>query len=103
GVDVEKIQADLAVGALVADHFTPGEREYLMNSPEATGASLFFTLWTRKEACAKALGSALSAPLTRFDVQDPRGVLPLELTDVAIDADHRAAVCVVPPSFLKKS
>jgi 4'-phosphopantetheinyl transferase len=92
GVDIEWIDSNFSFGPLLVEHFTDRERT-------ATGdIEAFSRAWTRKEACAKALGLGLSQPLNRYDVSTPNPALPVhEITvppgfvgAVAVDDRHRS-------------
>lgn len=62
GVDVEVVQRVVDAGALARRHFTRGEIEQWERAAAPDRARAFLQVWTRKEACLKALGSGLSVP-----------------------------------------
>lgn len=65
GVDVEA--ADRKVDFALADQFFAPEEAWLVNAaPAAQKGSLFFRLWTLKEAFIKATGEGLRRPLDSF-------------------------------------
>ena len=68
GVDIEEIRAIGDADALVGMHFTSAEQAEWRRTSEAFRNRAFLTCWTRKEACAKALGVGLSAPPVTIDV-----------------------------------
>jgi len=68
GVDVEELRAVPAAEALARDHFTAAEREAWEASGPSVRDRTFLRVWTRKEACAKALGAGLLVPPRRLDV-----------------------------------
>jgi 4'-phosphopantetheinyl transferase len=68
GVDVEELRAVPEAEALARDHFTAAERDaWEASGPEARDRA-FLRVWTRKEACAKALGAGLLVPPRGLDV-----------------------------------
>jgi 4'-phosphopantetheinyl transferase len=64
GVDVERIRSELVDADLLALVLHPHERSTLPADHERA----FFSLWTRKEAVLKALGTGLSRPPHSVDV-----------------------------------
>ena len=68
GVDVEWVRAMPQMQALARRHFTLAERRALDRVEPAAGSTLFFRIWTGKEAVIKALGVGLALPLDSFDV-----------------------------------
>ncbi len=76
GVDIEEIRRSHID---VARHFFhPAEQAFLFSAPEDAQPDLFCDIWTRKEACIKAIGAGLSYPLTDFSVADDSG-FPAEI------------------------
>jgi 4'-phosphopantetheinyl transferase len=68
GVDVEHLRPVPLADKIVESYFTPRERAaYVALSPEKRQAA-FFHAWTGKEACLKAIGVGLSAPLQSVEV-----------------------------------
>lgn len=65
GVDVERYSTDPSLRQVAEEVFTEAERAML--GTRNWGGS-FHTIWTRKEAVVKALGSGLQAPLASLDV-----------------------------------
>lgn len=68
GVDVEPVRTLLDADALVERFFAPEERRAYLACAEPDRARAFFTLWTRKEAYAKALGLGLGLAFDSFAV-----------------------------------
>ena len=58
GVDVETVRRDTPVGALAARFFPADQASYVGEDP-----GRFYRLWTRKEACVKAIGGKLAQSL----------------------------------------
>lgn len=68
GIDVERIQPDLAEEQIAERFFSPGEAAELRGLPPGAQAEAFFNCWTRKEAYIKARGEGMAIPLNSFDV-----------------------------------
>jgi 4'-phosphopantetheinyl transferase len=69
GVDVE-LRATVieSLRGLAETYFAPGELAAVTSAPAQLRAATFLRVWTRKEACAKALGLGLSMALDALDV-----------------------------------
>ncbi len=68
GVDVERIQPELASWQAASEFFAEGEIRALSQYGDEQWVRAFFACWTRKEAYLKARGSGLVAPLNSFAV-----------------------------------
>ncbi|MGI4744145.1 MAG: 4'-phosphopantetheinyl transferase family protein [Janthinobacterium lividum] len=68
GADVEPLVPLENAGALVAELFSGPEQAALRAAEPAAWWPLFYTIWTRKEAYAKALGMGLALPFAGFSV-----------------------------------
>jgi 4'-phosphopantetheinyl transferase len=68
GVDVERVRDDVDTERIVGRLFSPAERAVLQELPEPERREAFFSGWTRKEACAKAVGEGLAALFSGFSV-----------------------------------
>jgi 4'-phosphopantetheinyl transferase len=68
GVDVERIEPDLADQEVAGRFFSPREFLAFRALPASLRVEAFFNCWTRKEAYLKARGEGLFAPLDTFDV-----------------------------------
>lgn len=69
GVDVEKIKdAPFEIADTV---FHPKEKEYIFDAPLEEQKSLFFQIWTRKEAFIKQSGEGLSCNLAGLNMLEP--------------------------------
>lgn len=68
GIDVERSRTIPRVEELAAGLFARDEAEALRSAEPAARSTLFLTLWTRKEAVAKAMGVGLSLPPAGFSV-----------------------------------
>lgn len=62
GVDVERLHGVHDAPALVATHFHPLEQAAWRRLPDERRTAAFLAVWTRKEACLKAIGSGLTVP-----------------------------------------
>ncbi len=71
GVDLEQVQPIPDMVEMVQNHFTPTERLQWAHLPQAGQTHAFYQVWTRKEACVKALGWGLNMPLDRVEVALP--------------------------------
>ena len=66
GADVERISNDFDYSAIITDHFSEPEKEYVLSG----NADRFFKLWTRKEALAKITGRGLNDNLRLLPAND---------------------------------
>ncbi len=76
GVDVEKSDRSVDELALARRYFSKSEVELLESAPTAGRRSMFYRLWTLKEAYVKACGLGLSLPLADFAFAIPSGEPP---------------------------
>ncbi len=69
GVDIEVIRPISDASELMQLHYTRGEQMELWRARMAglPVSSAFLRIWTRKEACVKALGSGLDIPLSQVE------------------------------------
>lgn len=90
GVDVEVLREIDDVWPLAEQNFSANEYRELRLTPAAQVARSFLSVWTRKEACLKAVGSGLSIAPASFDVG-----LANEPKVLALECDSgRVGVCV---------
>lgn len=68
GVDVEVCRGEIEAGDIAHRFFSVDEVAFLKALPGSQRTEGFFDLWTRKEACVKALGAGLSLDLKSFSV-----------------------------------
>lgn len=69
GVDVEYCRADVDLIDLARRFFSPGEFEETRCAPAAGARDVFYSIWSRKEACLKATGEGLRVALDSFTVK----------------------------------
>ncbi|MGI4885687.1 MAG: 4'-phosphopantetheinyl transferase family protein [Janthinobacterium lividum] len=104
GADVETVQPMTDALALVQALFSGPEQAALRaTAPGAPWEALFYTIWTRKEAYAKALGMGLSLPFADFSVLGPgadgtpwpAAPAGAQLLGFAAGPGHRGALAVL--------
>lgn len=107
GVDIEHIDAKIAIEEIAERFFTRWEAESLRKIPENWQPKAFYSCWTRKEAYLKAKGTGLSMPMDRFEVSlapgqsaallscdgDPEETSRWSLWDLEPRPDYAAALC----------
>lgn len=69
GVDIEMLREVEDALAIARRNFTPGEYEQLLAAPAHDRDLVFMRLWTRKEACLKAVGSGFSIAPDLFETR----------------------------------
>lgn len=79
GVDVQPHDPDRPIMDIAKRFFTPREYEHLSSLPGDQVTIAFYSLWSRKEALVKAVGSSLGSKLTDLEVLGDGGLL----TDLA--------------------
>lgn len=87
GIDLEDTTRTAACLAIARRYFATEEYQWLCHLPVAAQQTLFFSLWTRKEACLKAWQRGIAGHLgqIRFEdgklapVQWPPGLLPVHV------------------------
>jgi 4'-phosphopantetheinyl transferase len=106
GVDVERVRPIQDLSSIEERYFGEGERALLAAAGPVERARCFLTIWTRREAAAKALGLNLQTALTgvAVPVYPPRGSVELlELAgiggpwfqqDLSLDIGHVGALCI---------
>jgi 4'-phosphopantetheinyl transferase len=68
GIDVERLRPIPDAVQIAERFFAAGERASLRSLPPESVDEAFLGCWTRKEACLKAVGHGLSAPLDACEV-----------------------------------
>ncbi|MGH9775268.1 MAG: 4'-phosphopantetheinyl transferase family protein [Candidatus Acidiferrales bacterium] len=88
GVDLERVDSDVAVDRIPEHFLSPQECAALRSLPERLRLEAFLHCWCRKEAFLKAKGGGLSVPLDKFAVSLAPGQ-PAELLWTAEPCDDR--------------
>jgi 4'-phosphopantetheinyl transferase len=70
GVDLEELNESMNYIPVVKRFFSSAEGEYILKSPDKS-KERFFTLWTRKEALLKGIGTGIVSRLSRIEVFRP--------------------------------
>lgn len=109
GVDAERVRPIAEAVAVAERFFSPRERAWLGATPPEEKAEAFLRIWTRKEACAKAVGRGLEDGLNQLDLAEaadgrprtflvPRGTrraVEGVLVEFDLASDHVAALAVL--------
>jgi 4'-phosphopantetheinyl transferase len=88
GVDIEKIRTIEEMEGIALRHFTPNEKELVLNGQMEARVRSFYRIWTRKEAVLKAHGVGLLKDLDSVDVGGREGTGPWA---VALDGESGRA------------
>lgn len=108
GVDIENTERTVEIDLVAKHFFAPGEVKKLLETEEEDKPAAFYRCWTRKESIIKALGTGLSFPLKKFEVEfmlnQPARLLQTHwdktevnhwwMTDLALDASYTGAVAM---------
>lgn len=89
GIDIEKIQSELATEEVALGHFSAREILMYLALPERLRTEAFYNCWTRKEAFIKAIGEGVSCALDAFDVSLAPGE-PAKLLDSRLEENSIA-------------
>lgn len=99
GADIEPLAPLAEAGALISELFSYAEQAALQAAEAAAYWPLFYLIWTRKEAYAKALGMGLQMPFSSFSVLDYQANASLlispagaSLHSFGVGAGHQGAV-----------
>lgn len=99
GVDVERLRPIANGERIAARFFSTDEHRALLGVPVGLRDRAFVTCWTRKEACAKALGGDLLPLLERIEVPvDPAAPPRLARIDGVADAAGRWSLIDLAPA-----
>ena len=95
GVDVEAVRDVGKLDSIVKRYFSPEEKRFLASAAPREHPRALVTLWSRREAAAKALGLDLSAALATVNVPvyPPGGSVEVpSLADIKTDGGERRPV-----------
>jgi 4'-phosphopantetheinyl transferase len=67
GLDLERVRPFKDMARTAARVFTTGELDHWQRLDQWQKVELFYTLWTLKEACAKATGEGLARPFRQIE------------------------------------
>ena len=98
GVDVEAVRDVGKLDSIVKRYFSPEEKRFLASAAPREHPRALLTLWSRREAAAKALGLDLSAALAAVNVPvcPPGGSVPAsQLADLLSDGGERRPVWLI--------
>jgi 4'-phosphopantetheinyl transferase len=68
GIDLEPINPQVDYAGITKRFLTPGEQKAIFSHSQSERCRIFFQIWTRKEACIKALGGSIGENLAQIDV-----------------------------------
>lgn len=110
GVDLEQVNSAANYIDISDRFFTPAEHQVLLQHPQTQQCQAFFRLWTRKEACIKALGGSiahaldqiavaqgLDQPITEIKVIEPSQPGQLFLQNLSLGSRYAGAVATPQP------
>lgn len=92
GVDVEKVIPLPDLDILVRNTMHPDEMRTFNSGDPALKLSLFYNLWTKKEAVVKALGVGLGKEFNTFSLETIVNDLQLHIHELAIAPQYSAAI-----------
>ncbi|MDJ0364651.1 4'-phosphopantetheinyl transferase superfamily protein [Hymenobacter sp. H14-R3] len=103
GADVEPLTPLADAAALVQELFSASEQAALRAAAPADYWPLFYLIWTRKEAYAKALGMGLGMPFAAFSVLEFRPGAPpalsapagCRLLSFSVGIDYQGAIATL--------
>lgn len=104
GIDIEKVAPLTDMGNIVNRHFSEKEKCIYQELPKEEKLNWFYTIWTRKEALLKAIGTGLNIPLEEIDVAHvdnikvdselyDRDAQTLNMTDFTVVNGFKSAIC----------
>jgi 4'-phosphopantetheinyl transferase len=106
GVDLEILQNIDNIESIARQHFSPAEFEAFMTLSETARCRVFLRVWTRKEACLKAVGTGLhiepstleaglDADPVQLTINTPTGAAQVEVRSIDPGPNALAAVARV--------
>jgi 4'-phosphopantetheinyl transferase len=97
GIDLEHLDPERAIGALLARTFSAAEQEGVALLPPEARIAAFFQGWTRKEAFVKAVGRGLGYPLREVEFEAGPGGRLLRVGGEAAGGRWRVYDLPLPP------
>jgi 4'-phosphopantetheinyl transferase len=105
GIDIERINPLPDMESIVNRHFSINEKNIFDGLDHNEKINWFYTVWTRKEALLKAVGTGLYLPLENIDVADVVNIKidsdlyskddhSLNLADFKAFPEFKSAICV---------
>lgn len=79
GVDVEWKNPDFDISTVIEFVLTPTEQKFFMGANLEEKSSIFYEIWSKKEALVKAIGVGLSYPIHTIDVIHVNSMEPIYL------------------------
>jgi 4'-phosphopantetheinyl transferase len=101
GVDVEFLRHDWSkeyILKLAKRYFHPREAEHLRTIPDEERVTMFFRLWTRKEALSKAQGKGLWKTISE-DVSDQRTFCEWSIHELQLAPEFAGTVAVTGSNY----
>jgi 4'-phosphopantetheinyl transferase len=102
GIDIEFDNRQIAYREMIPFVFTPSESNFLTSLPQEQILSEFFTIWTVKEALAKATGLGFSLPFNRLEVLSENGTVRDQIhikLGTNLDQHYRLVTLPVPQNY----
>jgi 4'-phosphopantetheinyl transferase len=98
GVDLELIDKTLDFAPIVERFFSETEKKAIHALPPEVKLEGFYKIWTRKEACIKAIGKGLAYPLACFSVPLAQvGIVRIVEDDNRHSRSTSLGVCMIDP------
>lgn len=110
GIDVEQVNPQVDYQNISHRFFAEVEHQALLQQPAEAQRHVFFQLWTRKEACIKAMGGSIAHALDQVIVAQGLEESPVTITvmeqsharqlfihTLALDKDYTGAVATTQP------
>ncbi|RJQ44370.1 MAG: 4'-phosphopantetheinyl transferase superfamily protein [Nitrospiraceae bacterium] len=95
GVDLEYIRHDFSTESIPEQVFSQNEFDVLNELPLHERQKKFFSIWVRKEALLKALGTGLSHNMNQYDVISDQANPSWSLRNIDAADDYAGAIAVM--------
>jgi len=86
GIDVEYVNTQVDYQNISRRFFAEDEHHVLLQQPAAQQCHVFYKLWTRKEACIKAMGGSIAHALDQVTVA--QGLQQATVTVMVMEQSH---------------